>query len=238
MTGLAAFLVAALMLVPALVIAIPLHELGHAVAAYFLGDRSVRYFGYFDLSPSKVRRLFDPLGLLAVFIALVGWGRKIPVQPNRIATMRQKVLYELGGPAANLLVGGPVRRHPSLRASRRRRAVGGVAVGPAHLRALRDLVPQRLDLRLPAPSRPRARRLGHRRGPVQESQPTFLLQRVDQAPADLDRRDRRHLHRQRVQGAVLNLVMSPFYTPASLISLGTCVGYGVPNFNALRPCLL
>src|SRR4029077_13868906 len=75
----------------------------HALAAYFLGDRSVRYFGYFDLAPSKVRRLFDPLGLLAVFIALVGWGRKVPVQPNRISTLRQKVLYELGGPGANLL---------------------------------------------------------------------------------------------------------------------------------------
>ena len=37
---------------------------------------------------------------------------------------------------------------------------------------------------------------------------------------------------------VLNLVMSPFYTPASLISLGTCMGYGVPGFNALVPCLL
>ena len=37
---------------------------------------------------------------------------------------------------------------------------------------------------------------------------------------------------------VLNLVMSPFYTPASLISLGTCIGYGVPNFNQLSPCLL
>ena len=59
MTGLAQFLIAALMLVPALLIAIPLHELGHAVAAYFLGDRSVRYFGYLDLSPGKVRRLFD-----------------------------------------------------------------------------------------------------------------------------------------------------------------------------------
>ena len=103
MTGLAQFLIAALMLVPALLIAIPLHELGHAVAAYFLGDRSVRYFGYLDLSPGKVRRLFDLLGVIAVFIALVGWGKKVPVQPNRISATRQKVLYELGGPAANLL---------------------------------------------------------------------------------------------------------------------------------------
>src|SRR3981081_2645621 len=95
-----AFLLSALLLVPALLIAIPLHEMGHAAAAYLLGDRSVRYFGYFTLNP---RRFIDPIGVLAVFIALVGWGKKVPVQPNRISTTRQKILYELGGPAANLI---------------------------------------------------------------------------------------------------------------------------------------
>src|SRR5258708_25062497 len=75
--------------------------MGHAVAAYILGDRSVRYFGYFRLDP---RRLLDPLGVIAVFVALVGWGRRVPVQPNRISTTMQHVLHELGGPAANLIV--------------------------------------------------------------------------------------------------------------------------------------
>ncbi|HJX21734.1 MAG TPA: site-2 protease family protein, partial [Steroidobacteraceae bacterium] len=96
-----AFLLAALLLVPALLIAIPVHEIGHAVAAYFLGDRSVRYFGYFSLDP---RRFLDPLGVIAVFVALVGWGRRVPVQPNRISTPGQHVIHELGGPAANLIV--------------------------------------------------------------------------------------------------------------------------------------
>jgi Zn-dependent protease len=90
-----------LLLVPAIAIAIPVHEIGHAVAAYFLGDRSVRYFGYFSPDP---RRYLDPLGAIAVVVALVGWGRRVPVQSNRINTTGQKVLFELGGPAANLLV--------------------------------------------------------------------------------------------------------------------------------------
>ncbi|TME69803.1 MAG: site-2 protease family protein, partial [Chloroflexi bacterium] len=34
-----AFVVGALALVPALLIAIPVHEMGHAAAAYFLGDK-------------------------------------------------------------------------------------------------------------------------------------------------------------------------------------------------------
>jgi len=44
MSNFVAFLLAALLLVPALLVAIPVHEMGHAAAAYFLGDRSVRYF--------------------------------------------------------------------------------------------------------------------------------------------------------------------------------------------------
>ena len=101
MNGFVAFVLAALVLVPALLVAIPVHEMGHAAAAYFQGDRSVRYFGYFTLDP---RRFLDPLGVIAVFVALVGWGRRVPVQPNRISSMRQRLVHELGGPAANLLV--------------------------------------------------------------------------------------------------------------------------------------
>ena len=43
---------------------------------------------------------------------------------------------------------------------------------------------------------------------------------------------------QLFQGAnLLGLVMSPFYTPASLISLGQCNGYAIPGLAGLRPCL-
>ncbi len=101
MNNFVAFLLAALLLVPALLVAIPVHEMGHALAAYILGDRSVRYFGYFSLNP---RRFLDPLGVIAVFVALVGWGRRAPVQPNRISTPAQHVIHELGGPLANLAV--------------------------------------------------------------------------------------------------------------------------------------
>jgi Zn-dependent protease len=41
------------------------------------------------------------------------------------------------------------------------------------------------------------------------------------------------------QGAnLLALVMSPFYTPASLISLGLCEGYAIPGLAGLHPCLV
>lgn len=226
------------MLVPALVIAIPVHELGHAVAAYFLGDRSVRYFGYFDLSPSKLRRLFDPLGLIAVFIALVGWGRKVPVQPNRISSMGQKVLYELGGPAANLLAAvllGVILRfliHNGGIASVT--SVGGLLTYALYAMWFLNVSIFAFQL-LPVPGldgwaivealfkdrNPRffftvsARRREIWIGVIL----VIFIGSVFRVP-------------------VLSVVMSPFYTPASLISLGTCIGYGVPNFNGLAPCLL
>ena len=69
-------LIRLLLLVPAIAVAIPVHEMGHAAVAYLLGDRSVRYFGHFSLDP---RRFLEPIGVLAVAVALVGWGRRVPV---------------------------------------------------------------------------------------------------------------------------------------------------------------
>jgi Zn-dependent protease len=239
MTGLAAFLVAAIMLVPALVIAIPVHELGHAATAYFLGDRSVRYFGYFDLSPSKLRRLFDPIGAIAVLIALVGWGRKVPVQSNRISTMWQKVLFEFGGPAASLLAAvlfGVILR-----------VLLGSGAQIASISSPLDVLVYAVYAiwflnvsifafqLLPVP--------GLDGWAIVEA---LFRSRNPRFFFNVSTR------RQQIwigvilvifigsvfRVPVLNLVMSPFYTPASLISLGRCIGYGVPNFNGLDPCLV
>lgn len=238
MTALAAFLLAAVMLVPAIIVAIPLHELGHAAVAYFLGDRSVRYFGYFDLSPAKARRFFDPLGLIAVFIALVGWGRKVPVQPNRIASTGQKVLYELGGPAANLvgaLAFGAVLRFllfsgtlPSTT------SVLGVVAYAVYAIWFLNVSMFAFQL-LPVPGLDGWSIVD---ALFRSRNPRFFFM-VDS-------------RRQQIwigviivifigsifRVPVLSAVMSPFYTPASLISLGSCTGYGVPGFNQLWPCLL
>ncbi|HEY8814217.1 MAG TPA: hypothetical protein VIP57_03835, partial [Candidatus Dormibacteraeota bacterium] len=37
--------------------------------------------------------------------------------------------------------------------------------------------------------------------------------------------------------SLLGLAMSPFYTPASLISLGQCGTYAIPGLTGLDPCL-
>ncbi len=226
------------MLVPALVIAIPLHELGHALAAYFLGDRSVRYFGYFDLSPNKLRRFFDPLGVIAVFIALVGWGRKVPIQPNRISSIRQKVLYELGGPAANLVAA--VLFGVVLRFLLHNGAVPS-ATSPVGLLTFALYAIWFLNVSI----------FAFQLLPIPGLDGWAIVEALfrDRNPRfffDVSSR-RREIWIGVIlvifvgsvfRVPVLGVVMSPLYTPASLISLGACIGYGVPNFNQLAPCLL
>jgi Zn-dependent protease len=95
------FLVGALFLIPALLVAIPVHELGHGLAAYGMGDPSPRNRGFFRPDP---RRLLNVYGVVAVFLANVGWGNPIPVNEYRLRGVGGRVLHALAGPAANLLV--------------------------------------------------------------------------------------------------------------------------------------
>jgi Zn-dependent protease len=236
MTNFVAFILAALLLVPALLIAIPVHEMGHALAAYFLGDRSVRYFGYLTPNP---RRFLDPLGVIAVFVALVGWGRRVPVQPNRISTPVQRVIHELGGPVANLVVAIVLGFAWQLLS--RIGMASSLELSPALLgAALYVIVFLNLSMfafqLLPIPG----------------------LDGWGVIEAIFRNRNARFFYnvnsrRQQIwvgcivviflfqlfQGAsLLSIVMTPFYLPASLISLGGCAGYAIPGFVGLHPCQL
>src|SRR5579864_2252583 len=234
MSNFVAFILAALLLVPALLVAIPVHEIGHAAAAYLLGDRSVRYFGYFTANP---RRFLDPLGVIAVFVALVGWGKRVPVQPNRISSTGQKVIFELGGPAANLAV--------------------AIALGLVVRLLIRVGFPFSFDL---SPGLLAAAIFVI----VFLNLSIFAFQLLPVPGLDgwnvveaiFRGRNPRFFYnvntrRQQIwigaviviflfqifQGAnLLGVVMIPFYYPASLISLGTCVGYGIQGFTGLHPC--
>ena len=235
MSGFVAFVLAALVLVPALLVAIPVHEMGHAAAAYFQGDRSVRYFGYFTLDP---RRYLDPLGVIAVFIALVGWGRRAPVQPNRISSVRQRLVHQLGGPVANLLVAialGALWRFLTAMGLHSTFSLSTGLIG-ATLYAIVFLNLSIFAFQLlPIPGldgwevvetlfRNRNPRFFHnvyarRRDIWIGAFVIFFLFQLFQG------------------GNLLALVMSPFYTPASLISLGQCSGYAIPGLAGLLPCL-
>ena len=220
---------------PAVAIAIPAHEMGHAAAAYFQGDRSVRYFGYFKPDP---RRFLDPFGVIAVFVALVGWGRRVPIQSNRISGTRQKVLYELGGPAANLAVAFVIGL--VLRAMIRAGVPVTFDLGPGLL-GLVVYVIVFLNLSI----------FAFQLLPIPGLDGWNVIETIFQGRNarffyDVSIRRREVwagcvvvlLAVQFFQGAnLLNYAMLPFFEPASLISVGECIGYRIPGFTGLAPCL-
>ena len=98
------FLIGSLFLIPAVAIAIPVHELGHAAAAVLMGDPTSRNRGYFRPDLGLARQLFNPYGVLAAFFFNVTWGTPAQVNEYRLAGIGRKLIHVLGGPVANLVV--------------------------------------------------------------------------------------------------------------------------------------
>ena len=161
------------------------------------------------------------------------------MQSNRISTLRQKVLYELGGPVANLLVA--VVLGFLLRALVRAGLPYSYDLGPGLLlAALYAIVFLNLSLfafqLLPIPGLDGWNII---EALFRNRNPRFFY--------DVSIR-RREIWAgcvvvliafqffQRVN--LLQYVMAPFFEPASLISVGTCVGYTIPGLVFLYPCLL
>ncbi|NLN07979.1 MAG: site-2 protease family protein [Firmicutes bacterium] len=88
---------------PALLIALTLHELGHGLAAYKLGDPTAKQQGRLTLNPLKH---LDPLGLLALWLAGFGWAKPVPVNPANFRGNRRRglCLVGLAGPLTNFLL--------------------------------------------------------------------------------------------------------------------------------------
>jgi Zn-dependent protease len=95
------FLIGSLFLIPAILVAIPVHELGHGIAAYFAGDPSPRNRGYLSYRP---RLFINVYGVILAFLANVSFGTPIPVNEYRLQGPWRKLAHAIGGPAANLLV--------------------------------------------------------------------------------------------------------------------------------------
>lgn len=89
--------------IAALLVALTVHELGHAVVADRLGDSTARLRGRLTINPL---RHLDPLGALAFLIAGYGWSRAVPVNAYALRKGRAGAALVAGaGPAANLVAG-------------------------------------------------------------------------------------------------------------------------------------
>lgn len=92
-----------------LLVAFPIHEFSHALAAWRLGDGTAKLFGRLTLNPIVH---FDPIGgtLLAVSMLLssgfaFGWAKPTPVNPLNLRGGRQgEAIVAIAGPASNLVL--------------------------------------------------------------------------------------------------------------------------------------
>lgn len=82
------------------VVAIALHEFGHAFMAVACGDPTPRAEGRLTLNP--IAHL-DPIGTIGIFFLGFGWGKPVMVQPANFRNKRwDDVKVSIAGPAMNL----------------------------------------------------------------------------------------------------------------------------------------
>lgn len=93
-----------LLSVPAVLIAITVHEFGHAFAAYKLGDDTPLRQGRLSLNPLDH---LDPLGIAMLLFAHIGWGKPVQVDPrnyNRnISVEKADSIVSFAGPIMNFI---------------------------------------------------------------------------------------------------------------------------------------
>lgn len=88
--------------IPAVVIAISLHEAAHGLMSYKLGDPTPKKDGRLSLNPLKH---FDPIGTLCLIFFHFGWAKPVMVNPYYYKNKKQgMVLVALAGPFMNFLI--------------------------------------------------------------------------------------------------------------------------------------
>jgi Zn-dependent protease len=84
---------------PALLIAVTVHELAHALVADRLGDPTARRLGRITLNPLPH---IDPLGALAFILAGFGWAKPVPVEARNLRhPVRDMAFVAVAGPVSN-----------------------------------------------------------------------------------------------------------------------------------------
>src|SRR5262249_33752164 len=96
---LGAFVQSLVLKIPALLLAVTLHEVAHGWVADRLGDPTARLAGRLTLNPLPH---IDPFGALAFILAGFGWARPVPVNARNLRRpVRDMALVGLAGPLSN-----------------------------------------------------------------------------------------------------------------------------------------
>ena len=97
-----------LAMIPAILIALTLHEISHGLVAYKLGDNTAKSMGRLSLNPFKH---LDLVGTLCLMFVGFGWAKPVPVNPYALRKKPRTGMawVAAAGPASNLvmaLIGG------------------------------------------------------------------------------------------------------------------------------------
>ena len=88
--------------IPALLLAISVHEFAHGYAAYLLGDPTAKYQGRLTLNPLAH---LDPLGAIMLLVFRFGWAKPVQINPAYFKNRKHGTLIvALAGPAANVVM--------------------------------------------------------------------------------------------------------------------------------------
>jgi Zn-dependent protease len=97
-----AFLQRLVLQIPALLLAVTIHEVSHGLVADRLGDPTARLSGRLTLNPLPH---LDPLGALAFVLAGFGWAKPVPVNAYNLRhPIRDMALVAAAGPLSNFAV--------------------------------------------------------------------------------------------------------------------------------------
>src|SRR5215813_11342135 len=97
-----AFLQRLVVQIPALLLAVTVHELAHGLVADRLGDPTARLSGRLTLNPLPH---LDLLGALAFVLAGFGWAKPVPVNAQNLRHPRRDMaLVAAAGPISNFIV--------------------------------------------------------------------------------------------------------------------------------------
>ncbi len=95
-------LISILLSIPAVLIALTVHEYAHGYAAFRLGDPTAKSLGRLSLNPL---RHLDPIGALAMILFRFGWARPVPINARYFKKPRRDMaITAFAGPLSNFIL--------------------------------------------------------------------------------------------------------------------------------------
>jgi len=91
-----------IILIPALVLSLCVHEYAHGIIAYYYGDDTAYKHGRLTLNPMKH---LDPMGSLMLLFIGFGYAKPVPVNPFNLNNPRKDIIkVAAAGPISNLIL--------------------------------------------------------------------------------------------------------------------------------------